>query len=233
MVTSCFLALECSLTEGSLALLEYDETHLHCLGLKKWTLHYNGKHLQNSHSDNLPKEIDPLLKKAGKNLSDLQFLAVGTGPGRWTGVRTAINVIRTLAFCLDIPIYTVNSLRICAEPFLSQKKAVLVSINGFKNQIYFSEFYSQEEKEGSLELLTFEDWCKKMKNKKNLLNKQEVICLSDLEDFYPLPLELKKIFCFKKLYPKAFHLGEIIFKQKSYRKSISWKELHPFYMRSP
>ena len=230
---SCFLALECSTAEGSLALLEYDKKNLKYLASKKWLISFKGRHLKNSHSDNLPIEIHKALKKADKKLLDLDFLAVGIGPGRWTGVRTAINVIRSFSFCLNIPIYPVNSLRICAEAFLNQSRSVLVAINGFKNQVYFAEFHSEQEIEGKTRLLNFSDWCKYMNNKQKLLKEKNLICVSDLKDFYQLPKSLKEVFSFKKVYPDALHLAQIVCKQKEKRTLKNWSQVQAFYLKSP
>lgn len=230
---SFFLALECSLAKGSLALLEFDKKNLNCLAHQKWLLSFKRKHLQNSHSDKLPLEVQQALKKAGKNLSDLDFLAVGVGPGRWTGVRTAINVIRSFSFCFNIPIYPVNSLRICAEAFLNQSKPVFVAINAFKNQVYFAEFHSKQEIEGKPCLLNFADWCEKMENKQNFLKVKTPVCISDLEDFYPLPKKIKATFSFKKFYPDALHLAQIVYKQKEKRTQKNWSQLQAFYLKSP
>ena len=59
------------------------------------------------------------------------------------------------------------------------------------------------------------------------------ICLSDLENFYPLPDSLKKNFRFKKPFPSARDLAQIIFRQKEKRVCQSWRELKAFYLRSP
>ena len=228
---SCFLALECSTVEGSVALLECNKKNLKCLAFKKWI--HQGQALQNSHSDKLPMEIDQALKTVGKSLSDLQFLAVGTGPGRWTGVRTAVNVIRALSFCLKIPIYSVNSLRICAEAVLSHSEPVFVAVNGFKNQVCFAKFHSQQDLEGQLSLFPFQEWCKQMESRAQEVQKNKLTCISDLEDFYFLPQKLKKLFSFKKLYPNALQLAQIVFNQKEKRVHQDWFQLKACYLRSP
>lgn len=220
------LALECSTVEGSLALFEFKAKNFNCLADKKWT----HQALNNSHSDRLPLEVDSILKKSGKKLSEIQFLAVGSGPGRWTGVRTALSVIRSLSFSLKIPIYSVNSLRISVEPFLKNSQAVFSAVNGFKNQVYFAEFYSPEDLEGQIRLLSFEDWLKYMENKISAL-KEKPICISDLEDFYPIPSHLKSSFTLKKAFPEALHLAQIVFKQKEKIKMKNWKELKALYLR--
>jgi len=229
---SLFLALECSTVEGSLALLEAGEKQLKCLCFNKWLSHFNGKFLENSHSDKLPQEIYLALKTANKKLSDLKFLAVGIGPGRWTGVRTAINVIRSLSFYLKVPVYPVNSLRVCAEAVLFSSSPVFVAMNGFKNTVYFAEFCS-DDLDGSPCLLTFSNWLKQMKNYSRLFKEKKPICLSDLEDFYPVPQNIKTNFSFKKLCPDALNLGQIVFNQKEKRIHQNWSQLKAFYLRSP
>ncbi len=229
---SLFLTLECSTAKGSLALLESNGQQLNCLYFDKWLSSFNGKRVENSHSDKLPKEIDHALKAVGKELSDLTFLAVGNGPGRWTGIRTAVTAARSLAFGLKIPVYPVNSLRVCAEAVLSPSSGpVFVAGNGFKNSVYFAKF-NPDDLEGELQLLSFAEWLKQMEASPSLKGKKS-ICLSDLEDFYPLPPSLKTKFSFKKLSPDALYLAQIVFKQKEKRESQSWRELKAVYLRSP
>ena len=228
-----FLSLECSSLEGSIALMESTKKNLTCLAFNKWQCLFNGKHLENSHSDRLPLEVDKLLKTTEKNLSDIDFLAVGAGPGRWTGLRTALNVIRSLSFSLKCPIYPINSLRIAAEGLLPQSQPVFVAINGFKNQVYFIKWQSQNEIEGELQLLSFSDWCLKMKQEQQHLKKEKIFCISDLENFYLLPKELKNSFVFKNIYPNALRLAEIVFRQKFNITPKNWNQIQASYFRSP
>lgn len=230
---ACFLSLECSSVEGSIALMESKKNHLGCLAFKKWQSSFNGKYMENSHSDRLPLEVDQVLKSTQKKLSDITFLAVGTGPGRWTGLRTALSVIRSISFALKCPIYPVSSLRIAAEELLFQSQPVLVAINGFKNQVYFIKWQSKNEIKGDLQLLSFSEWCIKMKEEQQLIKTKKVFCISDLEDFYPLPEELKTSFIFKKIYPSALKLADIVFRQQSLINPKSWEQIQASYMRSP
>ena len=230
---ACFLSLECSSIEGSVALMESKEGQLNCLSFREWQSFFNDSRLENSHSDKLPVEVNQMLISTKKKLSDIDFLAVGTGPGRWTGVRTAVNVARTLAFSLKLPVYTLNSLRVSAEEILPQSQPVFVAVNGFKNQIYTSKLQSQQELEGEVQILNFSDWCTKMRKERKFIKKEPVFCISDLEDFYSLPEDLKSSFLFKKLRPRALKLAEIIFRKKSQINPKTWDQVQAFYLRSP
>jgi tRNA threonylcarbamoyladenosine biosynthesis protein TsaB len=56
------------------------------------------------------EDIDALLRDAGVAASELDALAVGIGPGSFTGVRMGIASARGLALALDIPVAGVSTL---------------------------------------------------------------------------------------------------------------------------
>jgi tRNA threonylcarbamoyladenosine biosynthesis protein TsaB len=51
----------------------------------------------------LLEDVDALLRQAGAHPSDLDLLAVGIGPGSFTGVRIGLATARGLALSLDLP----------------------------------------------------------------------------------------------------------------------------------
>jgi tRNA threonylcarbamoyladenosine biosynthesis protein TsaB len=57
---------------------------------------------------------DRLLRNAGAEPSDLARIAVGTGPGSFTGVRIGLAAARGLAFALSIPVAGVSTLEALA-----------------------------------------------------------------------------------------------------------------------
>jgi tRNA threonylcarbamoyladenosine biosynthesis protein TsaB len=54
--------------------------------------------------------IDLVLRKEGLTLADINGLAVGMGPGSWTGVRVGVTVGKILAYAMNKPICGVSSL---------------------------------------------------------------------------------------------------------------------------
>jgi tRNA threonylcarbamoyladenosine biosynthesis protein TsaB len=56
-----------------------------------------------SRAQTLLEDVDALLRQAGSHPSDLDRLAVGVGPGSFTGVRIGLAVARGLALSLDLP----------------------------------------------------------------------------------------------------------------------------------
>jgi tRNA threonylcarbamoyladenosine biosynthesis protein TsaB len=56
-----------------------------------------------SRAQTLLEDVDALLRRAGAHPSDLDRLAVGLGPGSFTGVRIGLAVARGLALSLELP----------------------------------------------------------------------------------------------------------------------------------
>jgi tRNA threonylcarbamoyladenosine biosynthesis protein TsaB len=58
----------------------------------------------------LLEDVDALLRQAGMHTHDVGALAVGIGPGSFTGVRIGLSTARGLALALDIPVAGVSTL---------------------------------------------------------------------------------------------------------------------------
>ena len=221
------------------------------------------------HSDQLPLKIKEALEEAflqeknstNRNLKlsslnlnkTLKAVAVGVGPGRFTGIRTALSAAKSLAYSLQTPISPINSLKLIAESCfenssLEAKKPeklsptskfkdessqisqnfskVYVSLQAFKNQVYHGEFYRSDSKsKENFSLLDFKKWEEKIINSLE----EKIFCLSDLKSFYHInPKALKKLQIQK---PKlsAWILVKLALKQANWIQD--WKQIQPNYMR--
>jgi tRNA threonylcarbamoyl adenosine modification protein YeaZ len=56
------------------------------------------------HGEELLGRVDALLQRAGVGLGDLAAVAIGTGPGAFTGLRVGLATAKGLAHALDVPI---------------------------------------------------------------------------------------------------------------------------------
>ena len=66
------------------------------------------------HGEQLAPLIEAVLADAGIVRQDLTAIAVGIGPGPFTGLRVGLVTARTLAFVLELPVYGVCSLDVVA-----------------------------------------------------------------------------------------------------------------------
>jgi tRNA threonylcarbamoyladenosine biosynthesis protein TsaB len=67
-------------------------------------------HAVGSHSDDLIALCDRALSDAGLRLADLDAVAVGAGPGSFTGLRIAMATAKGLCFASGLPLWTASSL---------------------------------------------------------------------------------------------------------------------------
>ncbi len=87
--------------------------------------------------------VEELLAEAGIELSSVDALAFGQGPGSFTGVRVATSVVQGLAFSLDLPVVGVSTLASCAlaahdlQPRFQQVVAVFDARMG---EVYFGAY---------------------------------------------------------------------------------------------
>jgi tRNA threonylcarbamoyladenosine biosynthesis protein TsaB len=56
------------------------------------------------------QDVDALLRRGGVREAQLDGIAVGTGPGSFTGLRMGLATARALSFALDVPVAGVSTL---------------------------------------------------------------------------------------------------------------------------
>jgi len=68
-----------------------------------------------THAEKLHLFITAALSDAGVGISELEAIAVGKGPGSYTGLRIGVSAAKGLSYALGIPLVAVNSLEIMAR----------------------------------------------------------------------------------------------------------------------
>jgi tRNA threonylcarbamoyl adenosine modification protein YeaZ len=86
------------------------------------------------HNEHLLPSIQHLLDENNLSLSDLDGIAIGVGPGSFTGLRIGCAAVQGLALSLEIPIFTCSSLRIMSQDFILKNIKNIKNINTQNNQ---------------------------------------------------------------------------------------------------
>ncbi len=87
--------------------------------------------------------IEVLLAESGLTASAIDAIAVGRGPGSFTGVRIAISLVQGLALSLDRPVIPVSTLAVLGQGGLRRHEGVeaaLVAIDARMGQVYWGAF---------------------------------------------------------------------------------------------
>jgi len=93
------------------------------------------------HAELILPMIESLLAEAGLSRRQLDGIAVGRGPGAFTGVRLAISVAQGLALGLDVPVVPVSSLAALAqEAAVDEQTPILAVIDARMGEIYAGTF---------------------------------------------------------------------------------------------
>lgn len=95
---------------------------------------------------------DALLAEAGLRRTDLDAIAVGRGPGAFTGVRLGISIAQGIALALDRPVAPVSTLATLA--LRGAQGHVLAALDARMGEVYFGAFRRREG--GDLEALIAE-----------------------------------------------------------------------------
>ena len=115
-------------------------------------------------SEVLLSDIDELLDKAGLTLNDMDFFAVITGPGSFTGLRIGVNTVKSFAYVLDKKIVAVTSLEKLA--YNSKKERVCVVIKAYADYCIMAEFDNDKKELSAPECLTYEEMNNILQSKK-------------------------------------------------------------------
>ena len=98
------------------------------------------------HGEHLAPLIETVLRDAGVVRQDLTALAVGTGPGPFTGLRVGLVTARTLALVLEIPAYGVCSLdavALEAAEGLRFSTDFVVATDARRKEVYLAAYDAQ------------------------------------------------------------------------------------------
>ena len=93
------------------------------------------------HGEMLAPGIEQVLAQAGVTAADLTGIAVGVGPGPFTGLRVGLVSARTLAFARAMPVYGVCTLDILAAEAIDEGlDEFVVATDARRKEVYLASY---------------------------------------------------------------------------------------------
>ena len=95
-----------------------------------------------AHTEHLAPLVARALEEAGATPGDVTDIAVGTGPGPFTGLRVGLVTAVTMGYALGVPVHGVCSLDVLAEQALAATDAdeVLVATDARRREVYWARY---------------------------------------------------------------------------------------------
>ena len=118
-------------------------TRRFCLGVKNSSDYFDRSVDESTdHAKEIFKRIDDVLKLANTSIEELDFLAVGIGPGRFSGLRVSISAIKSISYVLSIPIIAISSLEIIAREIMEKndKENVILIEDAGRGNLYIGSY---------------------------------------------------------------------------------------------
>jgi len=178
-----------------------------------------------SHSKSLHVFIDSILKKSKISPKDLSAISVSKGPGSYTGLRIGVASAKGLCFALDIPLISIETLKILSQNLLN-KGIVIPCLDARRMEVYSAVFDIDNKmiRETRAEIInenSFEEY----------LNKNQVYFIGNANE------KLKKIITNKNAefidnyFPSARQMGLLSFNKFKNNKFENLDNFEPFYLK--
>jgi len=158
----------------------------------------------------LSSVIAPLIERAVEGaqwkIKDIDYLAVGLGPGSFTGMRIGIATMKGLGWALNRPVIGVPTLDVIARNALAYKQSIAVAVDAKRGLVYCSLYDNRAasgiKRVSPYMLISSEVLLRKIKPnsvvlgdalqiyKQDILKACKNVKLLDSDCWYPQPLHL-------------------------------------------
>jgi tRNA threonylcarbamoyladenosine biosynthesis protein TsaB len=100
--------------------------------------------VKSTHSERLMTTVDYALKQSGYTIYDMDFFAVATGPGSFTGMRIGLSTVKGFSYATGKPIVSVLTLEALARNFPFCQYPVCTMLDARKKEVYAALFQCKD-----------------------------------------------------------------------------------------
>ena len=92
------------------------------------------------HAERLVPAIRTLVADTGVSLDRLAAIAVGIGPGRFTGLRVGVTTAKVMAQALRIPVVGIGTLDLVAYPLHHARRDVVAVVDARRKEVFWARY---------------------------------------------------------------------------------------------
>ena len=211
------LALETATRNCSVALFENENQ----LQLKEYVSD------RYSHSEQLVLFIEQVLKEANISIDKLDAIALGKGPGSYTGLRIGTSTAKGLCYSLEIPLVSISTLRAMAFGVTKDEdyKFYCPMIDARRMEVFASiyDIFNQEVREIRAEVVDEYTYS-------NFLEKK-VLFFGDGASKCQLIINNENAFFLDNIFPSAKDIGQLAFKKFRNKDFENIAYYEPYYLK--
>jgi tRNA threonylcarbamoyladenosine biosynthesis protein TsaB len=94
-----------------------------------------------AHAEQLMQLVVDAVGKANLQLSNLDAIAVSEGPGSYTGLRIGVSTAKGLAFGLNLPLISINTLQALASAVVAEKGGLIIPVLDARRMEVYREVF--------------------------------------------------------------------------------------------
>jgi len=184
-----------------------------------------------SHAENLHVFIDEIIKEAGLNRKNIDAIAVGKGPGSYTGLRIGVSAAKGIAYALNIPLISMNTLMnlcVAAKKQIQDSETLLCPMLDARRMEVYTALYNQQLDE----LVSTNALIITNESLNELCNKSNIVLFGDgANKCAELIKENSKISIQENIMPSAINMIEYSIEQYNKKQFEDVAYFEPFYLK--
>lgn len=117
----------------------------------------NNLSLYRRHSERLLANIAQIFSELDYDIKDLDLIAVGIGPGSYTGLRIALSTVKAFAMALNIPVVALSTLEILAYNYKDTEALIVPMLDAKRKRVYTNIYDNYKKDKDFVERKLWED----------------------------------------------------------------------------
>ncbi|WP_338377662.1 tRNA (adenosine(37)-N6)-threonylcarbamoyltransferase complex dimerization subunit type 1 TsaB [uncultured Flavobacterium sp.] len=178
-----------------------------------------------SHAEKLHVFVDELLKENNLNYKDLNGVAVGQGPGSYTGLRIGVSSAKGFCYALGIPMIAIDTLEVLARKITIAEGLIIPMIDARRMEVYSAIFEIDYTKTRNVEAVIIDA------NSFSEIGKKIHLVGDGIAKFKEVLTDEKFIYHDDVVYPSANEMSYLSFEKFKKSDFVDVAYFEPFYLK--